>query len=484
MQRPTIKQSTTQKRGTVLVLFALIVVGLFAVMALMVDLGLATLTQRQMQTASDATALEILRDRDHTRLNATNSGPAFTRDRRRRQFNTPFADAPFVPQVGTEVIPGQTSGPGAYVHHAAGGGSLQAGSTIVETGWSAPGLRLNYRYDEDAEINDPLNRKNGDVVSGTWVGDGVAGLGGNPRWMETADYERLDFLPAEPDDAPFGRAVLVRLRKTRTNFDPAALALDNEPYVSTTGRTLPLLFGRGTSIQGTGSPTEEFSIRHRGLAVRATTITNSAPVVRVGVAQPGMPNGWDIGLIPVAFFEGVLLSSNPLWWELDENGNQYMDLARDEYDHYVFGESGEWLTGVLIQNAQTVVGTSITINTEPTPGWADPIYWARGEGYAPIYRTVFVGGVRRLVIGFLRLKVGVATDSAGNPILDPNTGEPMMRVTKLRNMTSPGRPWMAYRNASTVYGGAQPTLTPQLWDWVLGQLNSLDGAIHAPSIVR
>lgn len=484
MQHPTNKQSTNSKRGAVLVLFALIVVGLFAVMALMVDLGMATLTQRQMQTASDSTALEILRDRDHTRLNATNSGPAFTRDRRRRQFNTPFADAPFVQEVGTEVVPGQTQGAGAYIHHSAGPGSLQAGSTIVETGWSAPGLRLNYQFDDDADINIPINSANGDVVSGRWMGDGVAGLGGNPRWMETADYTRLDFEPATPDEAPFGRSVLVRLRRTRTNFDPVALALDNEPYVSTTGRTLPLLFGRGTTIRGTNSPTEEFSIRHRGIAVRATTITDSSPVVRVGTAQPGMPNGWDIGLIPVAFFEGVLLSSNPLWWELDENGNQYMDLARDEYDNYVFGESGEWLTGVLIQNVQTVVGTTVTISTEPTPGWADPVYWARGEGYAPIYRTVFSGGLRRLVIGFLRLKVGIARDSAGNPILDPNTGEPMMRVTKLRNTTSPGRPWMAYRNASAGFGGAQPTLSPQLWDWVLGQLHSLDGAIHAPSIVR
>lgn len=465
-------------------LFALIAVGLFAIMALMVDLGLATLTQRQMQTASDSAALEILRDRDHTRLNATTSGEPYTRDRRRRQFNTPFADAPFVQRVGTEVIAGQTNGPGAYIHHAAGAGGLQAGSSFTQTGWSAPGLRLNYEYDEAADINNPINRQNGDVVSGTWVGNGVEGLAGNPRWMETEDYDRLDFVPASAEDAPFGRAVLVRLRKTRNNFDPAALALDNEPLVSTTGRTLPLLFGRGTTIQGTNSPTEEFSIRHRGIAVRATTITNTHPAVRVGVAQADGENGWDIGLIPVAFFEGVLLSENDLWWEFDANGNKYMDLARDEYDHFVFGESGEWLTGVLIENRETVVGGSVTITTEPTPGWADPTYWSRGEGYAPIWRQINVNGPRRLVIGFLRLRVTTAVDSDGVPIMDPNSGEPMMRVTKLRNTTSPGKPWLAYRNASTVYGGAQPTLQPVLWDWVLNQLHLLDGAIHAPSIAR
>lgn len=473
-----------QQRGAVLVLFALIVVGLFAITALMVDLGLARLTQRQMQTASDAAAIEILRDRDHTALNATHSGDPYARDRRRRQFNTPFADAVFLDRVGVDLAPGSRFGAGAHLEHVPGAGSVQAGTSIAETAFGAPQLFYNYIYDEDEDINDPLNRRHGDVVSGEWIGDGVTGIGGNPRWMEFPDYQRLDFVPADPADAPYGRSMLVRLRRTRHNFDAAGTALEWEPRVAGAGRTLPLLFGRGTSIQGSNSPTEEFSIRHRGLAVRATTIADSRPVVRVGVAQPGAPNGWGIGLIPVAFFEGVLLSDNELWWEIDENGNRYMDLARNEYDHYVFGESGEWLTGVLIRNEQVVVGQRIEVGTSSTPGWADPAYWGRGEGYAPIWRGVSFGGFQRVVVGFLRLRVDVATGPGGETIVDPNTGEPLMRVTRLRNTTSPGKPWIAYRNASTSFGGAQPDIPPALWDWTLAQLNALEGAIHAPSIAR
>ena len=154
MQRPTTPRTANEKRGAVLVIFALVVVGLFAVMALMVDLGLATLTQRQMQTASDSAALEILRDRDHTRLNATNSGPAFTRDRRRRQYNTPFADAPFVAAVGTEVIPGQTNGAGAYIHHAAGpGGSSLPGVQRVASITAASGTAAGHQADHGTARN-------------------------------------------------------------------------------------------------------------------------------------------------------------------------------------------------------------------------------------------------------------------------------------------------------------------------------------------
>jgi len=482
------KNRTNRKQGAVLVLFALIVVGLFAAMALMIDLGLANLTQTQMQTASDATALEILRDRDHTGLNATNSGEAFVRDRRRRQFNTPFADAPFVPALGTEAATGEQHGGGAWIDITPGPGGLQAGTRLVASGVSAPGLQVNYNFSDEVGSEEPLNRRNGDVVSGTWVGDGVAGIAGNPRWMEHGNYERLDFTPSDPTDAPFASAVLVRLRRTRTNFDPSALALDNELMVASSGRTIPLLFGRGTSIAGSSSPTEEFSIRHRGIAVRATTITDSSPAVRIGKAQPGASNGWGLGLVPVALFEGIFLSTNPLWWSQDGQGNDYLDLTRDQFGRYVFGESGEWETGLLIRDRATVVGENLDATATSTAAWAGPSYWARGEGYAPVFIKLNLSPPLHLVVGFLRVSVDVATDAGGAPIVDPNTGEPLMRVTKLRNTVSPGQPWIASRNASTSYGGLQPVFEDPyvelLWTRVLNELNTLEGAIHAPSIAR
>jgi hypothetical protein len=56
------------RRGNVLVLFALLVFVLFAVAALVIDLGLALTTRRQMQTAVDSAALEGLRGRDDPAL--------------------------------------------------------------------------------------------------------------------------------------------------------------------------------------------------------------------------------------------------------------------------------------------------------------------------------------------------------------------------------------------------------------------------------
>jgi hypothetical protein len=54
--------------GYVLVLFALLLFGIFAMAALVIDLGFARLAQRQMQTAADAAALEGLRGTGDTSM--------------------------------------------------------------------------------------------------------------------------------------------------------------------------------------------------------------------------------------------------------------------------------------------------------------------------------------------------------------------------------------------------------------------------------
>src|SRR5207248_581326 len=52
------------RRGTVMVYFAMLSFGLMALAAMVIDLGLAIVARRQMQTAADGAALEALRGRD------------------------------------------------------------------------------------------------------------------------------------------------------------------------------------------------------------------------------------------------------------------------------------------------------------------------------------------------------------------------------------------------------------------------------------
>jgi hypothetical protein len=55
--------------------------------------------------------------------------------------------------------------------------------------------------------------------------------------------------------------------------------------VASSGPTLPLLFGKGTTIHG-DDPASEYSIRRDGITVRATAIASGQRAVRVGIPQP------------------------------------------------------------------------------------------------------------------------------------------------------------------------------------------------------
>src|SRR5918995_462469 len=58
------RQRRSQRAGFTLVYVVLMLFGLLALAALVIDVGFARLTQRQMQTATDTAALEALRFRD------------------------------------------------------------------------------------------------------------------------------------------------------------------------------------------------------------------------------------------------------------------------------------------------------------------------------------------------------------------------------------------------------------------------------------
>ncbi len=59
--RPSRNRQKHDRAGYVLVLFVMLLFGIFAMVALVIDIGFARLAQRQMQTAADSAALEGLR---------------------------------------------------------------------------------------------------------------------------------------------------------------------------------------------------------------------------------------------------------------------------------------------------------------------------------------------------------------------------------------------------------------------------------------
>jgi hypothetical protein len=132
------------------------------------------------------------------------------------------------------------------------------------------------------------NESHGDMVAGTYTGDTAS------HKKEDKNYVRDDFR------AEAGTAFLVRLRRT-SDFQK----LDGQSGVSSHGPTLPLLFGRGSTMHQ--KPGEEYSVRHHGFTVRATAIADARPALSVGRPQPDVP-------LPVVAPVGLTLAD----WNLQD----------------------------------------------------------------------------------------------------------------------------------------------------------------------
>jgi len=242
-----------RRRGVVLVLFALLVFALMGLAALLIDMGIARLTQRQMQSAADTAALEGLRGRDPATLDPDRT---LASELVKIQFDDDlnsahgdhmqFGAGPRLTLIDTQGVSDV--------------GNLNAGQllTVGDPPVYKPVLQLNA---EDAVP--------GDLVSGSYQGDLL------PHG-ESADYVREDFVPHSVDLALPRNALLVRLRRTN-DFQ----GLDDLSGVSSSGEALPLLFGRGTLIQA-ADPSSGYSARHHGISVRATAIAQARPALTVG----------------------------------------------------------------------------------------------------------------------------------------------------------------------------------------------------------
>ena len=306
-----------------LVQVALIAFALCGLLSLVVDIGYARLTQGQMQSAADAAALEGLRQRDvgvRNPVTGVTVNDPFASDCLRRAAANRIVrrtfDDNFDPIDGD---PGYQFGAGPVVDLTDGVTSVHALQTI-----SVPDPHV---YKPDPQLNQQ-NQVYGDMVSGRfcYTSDPVPSEGGTYELQDivcdepqrgTGTYSRNDFNPnltspgvpaalsecPAPDDVPptpwplggtgtlstvNDSAFLVRLRRSNDFQD---LSGQMEPSVGSSGPSLPLTFGMGTTIHG-DNPDSDYSVRRDGLTVRATAIADARPALHLGVPQtnPSTPS--------------------------------------------------------------------------------------------------------------------------------------------------------------------------------------------------
>jgi hypothetical protein len=246
-----------QRAGYVLVFFVLMFFGLMGLAAVVIDMGFARLTQRQMQSAVDSAALEGLRWQSAPPASIP-SGSA------RQQASNIVADL-FTDSVDSS---------GGTIQYGAGPVVSFSGS-VGPTEFAAaqnmsPGVPPVYQPMTSSgsaglELN-LTNATEGDMVAGTYNP-------GQPS-AEADDYVRDDFTPVLSGSAA-SSAFLVRMRRTNNLY-----SLDQEPGISSAGPPLPVLFGRGSMMARSGSGSQ-LSVSS-GITVRATAIAGPQPAKTVG----------------------------------------------------------------------------------------------------------------------------------------------------------------------------------------------------------
>lgn len=346
--------------GVVLVWFVLLSFAIFGLLSVVADVGVARLTQRQMQGAVDAAVVEGLRPPESAQ------GPS-PRARVQAQVAWVFDDDYDVSQDMMQF------GAGPVVDLGPGVGSLNALQEIQ--GGSV--------YDPVLEEN-PSNTVFGDMVAGQFLPQVPGG--------EASDYVRQDFVPAGAGEG--GTAFLLRMRRSH---DPQGL--DSVPGVSSRGPSIPLLFGRGALISG-ADPSAGYSPRHHGLTVRATAIADvedrGEGRTRLKAAGPALGPG-DPG--------GPLVGRTP--WAID--------LAAWETLAPGVARNVEVAPDGTISDGGTVLGRFASgADTLGAPALAAPSQFGPESGYVPVL-DVIDGASRVIGYGFAQL-IPVSGGGAGTDV--------------------------------------------------------------------
>ena len=263
IERLTRSIGRRHRGGYVLVLVALMLFGLMAMAALVIDIGFARLAQRQMQTAVDSAAIEGLRYRDDP-----SEPDATIRETARRERASQMVAMIFDDDLLSTPEDAFQFGAGPIVEFTDGAGDseLNASKFINSPGNPNPNPKIGSL--PSVPVYKPTLQTN---TSNAGEGDMVAGDSFDAAAVhsEDASYNRADFVRNGTANDVF----LVRMRRTN-EIETVG--------VRTSGPTLPYLFARGSLMFDQNTPSNPRRLIGEGIKVRATSIAAAKPVVCIG----------------------------------------------------------------------------------------------------------------------------------------------------------------------------------------------------------
>jgi hypothetical protein len=472
----------SDRAGVALVLFALLIFGFMGIMAVAIDVGIASLTQAQMQNAVDTGAIEGIRLRDF--------GPTRPQsDVRRRAHVSALVQMVFDddlhPTGGVaESDPVNSGGMAPMDHDDPDSLNLGAGPTWhLETVDHNPDNVGATLTDPTSVYDDPVlqqNRENqvyGDMISGTY------------QWgashLEHDDYTRPDFdvLPADSNVSDRSTCFLVRMRRTNVSGAP-----DNVDGISSGERALPFIFGLGSAMRGS----DDSSARLDGMTVRAVAIASVRPAMTIG-PPPNMADRIGNPMQGVGFWYpdsvgGAMTLARPLalseaFWEgvlteLHMSGEKQLSPDNDPqhpgFLHYHDPLTGQdTVAGMFLDVAAMNLGSNYSVSVGmpiaegPAPVHVPPITYV---DYFPIYRQISSGPVpTNCVIGFgygtIQYDGAKWTVTKGLQSFDL-AAQPAMGWPACASFVAPD-------NASARLSPDVPALTPAAWTEIFDAYRSL-----------
>lgn len=253
--------------GTVLVLFALLLVGAFGLLGVVIDGGRLRIAKQQLDAGAECAALEGLRFKDR-------EGDSGRRNRAITATEWQWDDD-LNADNGDRLGLGAGSMPIVYDAQPLGGRIVIADNTGARAYKPAPDLEANLG-----------NARHGDLVAGTHVAGATA--------QEDDAFQRPDFTPAAPGSSPAALAsassFLVRLRRAT-----GRLPLDRQDNESSAGPAFEWLWARGSAWQEPGAA-ESNQSRANGVTVRATAIAAADRALFVASDPTGGPQLTTIAL--------------------------------------------------------------------------------------------------------------------------------------------------------------------------------------------
>jgi len=203
---------------------------------------------------------------------------------------------------------------------------------------------------------------------------------------------------------------------------------------------------------------------------RSTPQPTRSPAVRIQPAQPQLGGPASVGAGPLVINYSHWHSDNTFEFDPVTGTASALVRLRQNYELEAINHD-DFTFGFLYPKASSQVGDPIdpdALQPDIQPSGFDAnlaaAYWGERECYVPLFLQRIDPNLQqyeRHVCAFVRVRIEPDPDH-GSP-----TGDPILRVTILRNELVPDEPWLALRNASAQFDGTQPPIvfpnTP--YDW-------------------